>query len=890
MSKKILTTVPHKTNDQALNDLATLIYSVGGIDITTNLHKKDSKEYFAPAFGEYYSLESMPSNEIISSSESANLTENTTIKLNLNRTNPMYFARFGSLLERVRVGIENIILKFPAAIYSRKELIGKVGNNILNVAYFPFDNTSTFDLNVSYFVNPFQIYYQDSIYFTYSDTRTNKNRNLTNYYYNYVLDVDGVLYPILEFTPSKKTSSDYCRLKVQGKPFSIGNNSKEFYIRLNDENFNGAFNSLDDFESYLLNRETEYSAYFQDRKEVDGGLFINYLLKLQFPKSDKYNIAIGGANYEVYINDLIDFAAKWDETKGNIVSRKLIPDNVQNLTLESDDAIFPSAEKLSKLFIVYGRMWDDLYGEIQSIKFFNTVTTDREDNLPDNLLKNFASTLGWNFINDGLSADNWRQLIIHSAWLWKYKGTRSAIEFILKFFGVPIELVEFNEYVVQAESSIDYTQLEQYYSFIDSQYNLSKVNIDVNGLPTYPAQTDEDYFQMMGDYDGGWSYFNKWSNLLPEGFTGTQVTFIEERIQSNLIFEQDWDGTGNTLSLSSVGSDVLGSDCYDITGETISDPLPEIFLDECGCPLPISDKVLYYCVEPKPLYTGCTNVVLDVWYECESSTGATLYVKTYGGYPPYEISGATDGMPVLSGQTFNIVAIDSSGCTSNPVSIYIDCKDPCLGVNIDVLLDYECITDGFGQNTGQATIVLSASGGTEPYEFVGLASGDVVNHGQIAQVLVIDSNGCQAIKGIQIDCPPPTFEPCGDILLKASLETTNNEFLEKTAKVNAVYEIEMLPFGVYISGITLETIGVGLDNTYVVGSPVTTTFTTIIGADTISLDFDPNDIPNSITLQHTITILLTDGCIYQYTYQLSVNPRLLGNVDYLADQILSPIP
>lgn len=890
MAKKILTTVPHKTNDQALNDLATLIYSVGGVDITTNLHKKESKEYFQPSFGEYFSLENLPSNESNIPQPNSNMTENTATKLNLDLTNPMYFARFGSMLERVRVGIENIILKYPAAIYSKNSLIGKIGSNVINVAYLPFDDTSTFDVNVSYFLNPFDIYHLDNYSFNYSDDRVNPNRNLTKYYYNYVVEVDGVTYPILEFTPSKKTSGDYCRLKVKGKPFSIGNNSKEFYIRLNDENFFGGLASLDDFERYLLNWETDYSAYFQDTKEVDGGLFINYILKLQYPKTDKYNIAIRGTNYEVYIGDLIDFAEKWDDSRGNIITRKLVPDNLVNLTLASEDALFPAAEKLSKLFVVYGRIWDDFHQYIESIKFFGTVSYDKADNLPDNLLKSFANTIGWDFINDNsLSSDQWRYLILQSAWLWKSKGTRSSVEFILNFFGIPTELIEFNEYVVQADSSVDYSLLEQYYSFIDSQYNISRAAVDSNGLPIYPNETEEDYFQMMGDYDSGWSYFNKWNNLLPEGFTGTQVTFVENIVQSNLLFEQDWDGTGNTLTLSSVGDDILGSACYDLTGETITDPIPEIFLDDCGCPLPISDKVLHYCVEPKPLYTGCTNIILDVWYDCLDKTGATLNINAIGGYPPYSISGGFDGMMVISGQTLNLYATDSSGCTSEIVNITVDCKDPCLGTYIDVLLDYECITDDFGQNTGQAIISLDASGGTAPYEFVGLASGDVVNHGQIVQVLVIDANGCQKISGIQIDCPPATFEPCGDILLKSSLETTNNEFLEKTAKVNVVYEIEMLPFGVYVSGVTLETVGVGLTSSYVVGSPVLTTFTTIIGADTISLDFDPNDIPNNITLQHTISILLTNGCVYQHIYELSVNPRLLGNVDYMPDTILSPI-
>ena len=41
---------------------------------------------------------------------------------------------------------------------------------------------------------------------------------------------------------------------------------------------------------------------------------------------------------------------------------------------------------------------------------------------------------------------------MNTAYLFKSKGTRKAIEFLFRFIGAPEALVEFNEYVVLADN------------------------------------------------------------------------------------------------------------------------------------------------------------------------------------------------------------------------------------------------------------------------------------------------------------------------------------------------------------------------------------------------------------------------------------------------------
>lgn len=882
---KIVGIIPHKTNNLELNNLATKIFTVGGVDITTNLQPKSTFVNIIPTLSTTYDLDSLPPSNVLF----LNKTKSGNVKLNYNKNNPKYYAKYGSLLELLRVSIETIILKFPASINSKTSVLNRVGTNIINCGYYPLDDTTIFSANVSYFSNPFDIYFLNNLNFKYSDDRINPIRNLTQNYLKYELVVDGVSYPILAFTSSTLSSNDFVTIQVSGKPFDIGNNSKEFYIKPIESEFIDFYKNLEDFESHLLNPLTDYSAKFETKKAVNGGLILDYTIKFQFPKLDLYNLDIKTSKYETYLNDITEFATEFDENEGNWLMRHLVPENIQSVTLEDVNTDDNVAGKMNKLLIVYGRELDEINRYIQNIRFFNTVTYNRKDNRPDDLLVSFANHLGWDTFNENIfDYEKWRLLILNSWWIWKSKGTRKAIEFLLKFSGIPNEIVDFNEYILRAKKPIDVKQLEFYYSLFSDNFDLSTLPIDAEGYPKYSPNTPNDYFQMNGNNDRGMAYFYKYYNLLPSTFTGTTVNYTGSTTSLKTIFEQDFN-SGNTLGYIISDTNSMPNDCYDNSGTTILDPYPTAILDECGCPLPISDKSLEICVNPKDLSSGCTKIILDIFYDCISASGATLYINSYGGTPPITLSGATNGQFVISGETINVIATDSKGCVSDEYSVYINCVDPCLGTFIEVDLDYDCILNEFGQNTGEAVISLSYSGGEPPYQIIGVQSGDTVNHGEIVTVQIIDANGCTSdLVGLTIDCPPPNVVECIDITLNATLETTNVELANQKAKVNVTYDLIGIPTGTFVDSVTMTTVGFGVDNSYVVGSPVVTTFSTINGVDTIQLDYTPNAIEESITLTISIDVLLTNGCEYNATYNLTVNPLKLGNADFY-DTVLNPI-
>ena len=110
------------------------------------------------------------------------------------------------------------------------------------------------------------------------------------------------------------------------------------------------------------------------------------------------------------------------------------------------------------------------------LAFANRVSYNKSKNIPDQLIKNFARTLGFetiDFMNQekllesffggtnnpvfsgtsvGLTPvefdiELWRRLIVNAGYLFKSKGTRKNIEFFLKFIGATDSLIDFNEYV-----------------------------------------------------------------------------------------------------------------------------------------------------------------------------------------------------------------------------------------------------------------------------------------------------------------------------------------------------------------------------------------------------------------------------------------------------------
>jgi hypothetical protein len=242
---------------------------------------------------------------------------------------------------------------------------------------------------------------------------------------------------------------------------------------------------------------------------------------------------------------------------------------------------------MDKILQIYGRSFDETRKYITALSYMTSVNYNVGNDIPSQLLKNLAQTLGWktnispitttNFLDsvfggtnnsgsaysgvsvrptpDELNHQFFRNLILNTAYLFKSKGTRRAIENLLKLIGAPEALVDFSEYVYLADGKINmdkfnsqfvqisggtyvtvaptleiantfnilgykYTGFTTTTSVVDVNISREDYPIDDEGYPKAPSPTD-DYFFQIGS---GW-FETTPEHRAPEIVTQTNATF-----------------------------------------------------------------------------------------------------------------------------------------------------------------------------------------------------------------------------------------------------------------------------------------------------------------------------------------------------------------------------
>jgi hypothetical protein len=332
-----------------------------------------------------------------------------------------------------------------------------------------------------------------------------------------------------------------------------------------------------------------------------------------------------------------------------------------------------SGQKMNKTLQLYGVEFDEINKFITGIKFANTVSYDKQNNTPDAYLKDLAKVLGWELVSSvlennllanyvttkpstysgqsvGLTAveadvELWRRIILNSPWLWKSKGTRKSIEFLLRFIGAPKGLVKFNEYIYKAEAPINVELFKEVLRLNGLVNDIANYPIDSEGYPRPMPNTPNMYFQNdglwyretggsnsttdilsgnnphVGPYDGGYKYFNQFTSLIPN-FTPVVISSMTTTTDSKNLYTNYDSGsfdngvstatTVNTVSiLSENGVDI--SKCIVFTPSIELDPNPSPVLNDCGCEKPTSDNVLSLCIGNKNinLLSSCNNLLIN---------------------------------------------------------------------------------------------------------------------------------------------------------------------------------------------------------------------------------------------------------------------------------------
>ena len=483
----------------------------GNFEFTTSVVEKVNRTFNVGAFSEPMSLDMMG----IESLEQSRVILATQFRVypNYDISQVLNFSMYGSLSKRFSVSITKIINYFPASLnvqFTNDNFI--TGYTAYDVVYDLQNDETYFKVNVNSIDNPFDIDYTINAINNLSlrEIEVSKYRNLYNTYLDYCVSINDNIYQVLSFTPSDSLSTGYLQFYVSGSPFGTTATTIEddFQIRPNDFIADRVFQEdFDEVEKFLLNRliRPEYTAAFQVPQQNEYGQFYTEYQQVTWPKRGPWNLDISSFLFDRYLEQIQEISVNLDSFKTNLISRFLVTDSLKEF-----DTL---GQKVEKIFQIYGRSFDQIKQFIDGLAYMNSVNYNPSNDIPSELLVNLSRTLGWssNFSpitnEDFLSSvfgntstptypgyaraltptelnyAYYRNLILNASYLFKSKGTRRSIEFLLRLIGAPDSLIEYNEHIYLADQKIN---LDQF----DAQWAQISGGTYANSIPTYlPGDT-----------------------------------------------------------------------------------------------------------------------------------------------------------------------------------------------------------------------------------------------------------------------------------------------------------------------------------------------------------------------------------------------------------------
>lgn len=568
--------------------------TLGNFDFTTTVTEKVNRFFNVGSFSEMLNLEDLGIDDLNESR--AILASQFRVYPNYDVSQVLNFTLYGSLSKRFSVSVTKIINYFPASLDIQFETSNfTTGDTAYNISYDSLLNETYFEVDVDRIFNPFMIDYTVSATTNISAREIVQSplRNLSNEYLKYCVSIAGLTYPVVSFSPSQSLYSGTIALYVSGAPFGTTATTfqDDYQIRPTDYYVDKVFlEDFDEVEKFLLNRliVPEYTAFFQVPQQNEDGQFFTQYTQVTWPKDGTWNLNIRGQSFDDYLTQLQSIAVNLDSFKTNLISRFLV-----TASLKEFDTL---GQKVEKIFQIYGRAFDQTKQFIDTLANINSVNYNVGNDIPSQLLKNLSETLGWqsnfspitdeDFLTSVFGNQNrrtypgyaraqtptelnyqyYRNLILNAAYLFKSKGTRRSIEFLLRLIGAPDSLIEYNEHIYLADQKIDMarfdvqwtqisggTYVKQTPSYIpgatfkikgqtftaftststyeSANVRLSEYPVDDEGYPNAPRNT-ENYFFQIG---AGW-YETTPSHRSPDNVqvTGNVYTGQNYNIQTQL--------------------------------------------------------------------------------------------------------------------------------------------------------------------------------------------------------------------------------------------------------------------------------------------------------------------------------------------------------------------
>jgi hypothetical protein len=478
----------------------------GNFEFTTGVTEKSNRTFTTGVFSNPINLEGLGLNNI---AQSKSIVENNfKVYPNFDLTQVTNFTTYGSLVKRISTSIETIINFFPAALeITLMDENYITGTTATNVVYNQILNETKIELNVSRIRNPFDVD------FTTNSTRNlelreiqvSPLRNMTTQFKKYSLYYGGNGYDVIFIEPTTSLSTGTLKVYLRGNVFSGQTEVfDDLVIRPNDYEVNRVFSeNFDEVQRFLLNRNVTpiYTATFEIPGESDDGTFYIQNKNVTWPLGGNWNLDIITPSFTSYLSTLNNISVNFDEFQTNLVSRFLTSDSLKEFDT--------SDQKIEKVLQIYGRSFDETKKFINALAYMNTVNYNTGNDIPSQLLKNLAQTLGWStnmspisnddFLNsvfgqknvdksqfsgvgqsqtpDELNYQYYKNLILNSAYLFKSKGTRKSIETLMRLIGAPDALVEFNEFVYVADQKINISDFETQFADISGGTYLRRLPV-----------------------------------------------------------------------------------------------------------------------------------------------------------------------------------------------------------------------------------------------------------------------------------------------------------------------------------------------------------------------------------------------------------------------------
>lgn len=507
------------------------IFSFGRFSVDTNFSTRVVKSYTntISSFVKPITLETLN----VSEEDSLKILNYTTdVKLNLDPSDLGSYVKYGSVKELLRVSIENIIFEYPSSVYLTYQTQTGTVYSVYNYSYDAFSDKATFRIPQNAIRNTFGLVINQG---NEQLPQDNVLRNINLSYNNYVIwrpeNPDNNEHQILEFT-GISNSQTYLRVVVKGNPFPELSASTqmfaEYHIKPQPLYFNKFYENLSNLEKFMMINKIDKGYVMNFKKPIlleNGGVTYSNQ-EILWRTSDKYNVDIVGLDYNDMLTKLGEIGDDYDKFKTDLVTRFLVP---QSLLLYDKT----ENEKMSKLLRVYGRNFDNLKVYIDAIANISKLTYDKQKNIPDVLVKNFAKTLGWDvttlvedddllssfFSTDPIGSDDytppevdielWRRIVINTNYLFKAKGTRHALKAMFLLVGIPEPFIDIKEYVYTVDQVINPKDVTI------SLQDLPSASLPYNndGYPVSPKETKSFYFQISGTTDSGQAYIDNYRRV-----------------------------------------------------------------------------------------------------------------------------------------------------------------------------------------------------------------------------------------------------------------------------------------------------------------------------------------------------------------------------------------